>query len=83
MTNSKSRLENYASQGASHEKHFQHADLHDSYGVGTFFLRTESSGGAGAGELCIAINLMSGSRIKVRTYDAPSGSHRNLSCMSA
>ncbi len=40
ITNSKARPEN-ASHGAPHEKHFEHADLHDSSGVGTFLHRIE------------------------------------------
>ncbi len=41
MINYKTRLEKNASHGAQHEKHFQHADLHYNYGVGTFLNRIE------------------------------------------
>ncbi len=38
ITNGQTELEN-AYRGASHERHFQHAHLHDSYGMGTFLRR--------------------------------------------
>ncbi len=42
MTNFKTTLEN-SSHGAPHEKHSEHAELHDNYGVGTFLHRIETA----------------------------------------